>query len=134
MAPVPPPPDPENPVLRLTAREILEFIRDQSEIQRNFFDRLLRWFVTAVSIAVLIVGGIGTFLGIQNAQQVKKYSQDLRDDAQQQIRIAVEKELTEKKIQEQIGKAIQQKTEGQFQDAINKGVAVELDSGAFPLV
>ena len=123
----PPTPDPENLVLKLTAREILDFIEKQSKNERDFFDRLLKWFVAAVTIAVAIVGGIGAFLGIQNSQQVKKYSQDLRDDAQQQIRIAVQKELTEPKIQEQIAKALQQKTEDQLQAAINKGVAVELD-------
>jgi hypothetical protein len=121
-----PPPEPENPVLKLNAREILDFIEKQSKSERDFFDRLLKWFGGAVAAVI----AVAAFFGIQNACQVKKLSDDVRDAAKRELRGAVEKEITQSKIEEEVSKALQRKTEAQYQDAINKGVAAELDTPA----
>lgn len=121
-----PTPDPENPVLKLTAKEILDFIEKQSKSERDFFDRLLKWFSGAVAAVI----AVAAFFGIQNACQVKKLSDDIQDSAKRELHSAVEKEITQPKIEEEISKALQRKTEAQFQDAINKGVVVELDKPA----
>lgn len=116
--------DPENPVLKLDAKGLLDFIDSQNRKEREYFDRLLKWF--AAGIAVVI--GLFAVLGIQNWNQVRKISDAIREETQKQLIAAVSEELTKAKIQDQIGKVLQRTTDAQFQDAINKAVTEELNT------
>jgi hypothetical protein len=102
----PPPPDAENPVLKLTGKDLLDFVDAQSKREREYFDRLLTWCKWALVIAFGVAAAVATFLGVQSSEQVQKYVRGLREDAQAQIRIAVDKELTKEKVQEQISRAL----------------------------
>jgi Flp pilus assembly protein TadB len=102
--------DPENPVLKLDAKGLLDFVDSQNKKEREYFDRLLRWF--AAGIAVVIAGF--AVLGVQNWNQVRKISEDIRAETTKQLSAAVSDELTKAKIQDQIGKTLQRMTEDQF--------------------
>src|ERR1700730_9602816 len=116
--------NPENPVLKLDAKGLLDFIDTQNRKERDYFDRLLKWFGGGLVVIVAVLA----FFGYQNLSEVRKVSDQIREDARKQLNIAVSEELTKQKVQDQIGRALQQKTDLQFQDAINKAVAGELNT------
>ena len=83
--------DPENPVLKLDAKGVLDFIDTQSEKERKYFDRLLKWFAAGIAVVVAVFA----VLGIQNWNQVRKISEDIRAETKKQLSAAVNEELDE---------------------------------------
>jgi hypothetical protein len=108
----------------LDAKDLLSFIDAQSGKERAYFDRLLKWLVGMVGVIVAVFG----YFGYQNLQEVRRVGDQIREETKKQLSAAVSEELTKDKIQDEIAKALQSKTDVQFQDAINKAVAVELDT------
>jgi hypothetical protein len=116
--------DQENPTLKLDAKGLLDFIDAQNRKEREYFDRLLKWLAGVVAIVL----GVFAFFGYQDLSQVRKVGDEIREETKKQLSAAVKDELTKEKIQDQIGVALERKTEAQFQDAINKAVAGELNT------
>jgi hypothetical protein len=116
-------PDPENPVLRLDAKGLLDFVDAQNRKERDYFDRLLKWFAGGVAIVVAVFG----YFGYQNLSAVQKIGEQIREETKKQLTVAVAEELTKEKVQDQIENALRQKTDAQFQDAINGAVAEEMN-------
>ena len=100
--------DPESPVLKLDAKGLLDFIDLQNRKEREYFDRLLRWLAGGVAIIAAVLA----FLGYQNSSQVRKIGDEIREETKQQLIAAVGAELTKDKVQDQITKAQQLRTEG----------------------
>ncbi len=118
-----PDPDRDNPVLKLDGKALLDFIDTQNRKERDYFDRLLNWFGGFIAAIVAVF----VYFGYQNFSAVRKVSDQIRDDTKKQLIVAVSEELTKDKIQDQIERALQQKTDLQFQEAIDKTVAAELN-------
>jgi len=118
------PPDDGNPVLKLSAKELLEFVTKHTDADRTSFDRLLKWFGLAATGLI----AIATFFGYQSKREVDATAASIRQDARTQIQAEVAKETSEQNIQKYINAAIEKKTEAQFQDAIAKAVATQLET------
>jgi hypothetical protein len=118
------PSDDGNPVLKLNAKELLEFVSKHTEADRNSFDRLLKWFWGAAAALVGIAGILATFVGIQASHDAST----IREEAKAQIQAEVAKETNEQNIQKYISTAIEKRTEAQFQDAIAKAVTTQLET------
>jgi hypothetical protein len=56
------PPDPESPILKLDAKALLDFIDAQNRKEREYFDRLLKWFAGGVAIIVAVL----VYFGYEN--------------------------------------------------------------------
>lgn len=119
-----PTPASETPALKLDAKDLLSFIDAQSVKERAYFDRLLKWLLGMVATIVAVFG----YFGYQNLQEVQRVGTQIREETKRQLSAAVAEQLTREKIEDQIAKALQSKTDAEFQDAINKAVAVELDT------
>lgn len=118
------PPDNGNPVLKLDAQQLLEFVAKQTSADRASFDRLLKWF----GIAATGLIAIATYFGYQSKRDVEATAAAIREEAKTQIQAEVAKETNEQNIQKYINAAIEKKTEAQFQDAIAKAVAAQLET------
>jgi hypothetical protein len=121
--PMLPKPDDDNPVLRLDAKALLDFIAAQNQNERDYFDRLLKWFGGGILLVVAVIA----FFGFQNYSQVKQIRADIENETRVQLGAAVKAELTQQKVEGQIGKALQQMAAANLQTAINNAVAAELD-------
>jgi hypothetical protein len=117
----------EDPILKLNAQGVLDFIDSQSRRERDYFDRLLDRSVKVAAALVFLVAALFTFIGYQNWDAVRKVGEQVRSETRSQLSAAVSEELTNDKIEEQIRKVLEQKTDIEFQQTINKAIAAELD-------
>jgi predicted negative regulator of RcsB-dependent stress response len=91
MAPAPPP---APPLINLDGQALLDFIAAQNQKERDYFDRLLKWFGIGITVVLAVLGGLFTVFGYQNYTAVQKVSEDLRAETKTQLVKAVSEELT----------------------------------------
>jgi hypothetical protein len=119
----PPGPEPNKLALQLDAEKVLDFIRDQNKADREYFDKLLKWFGIGIGVTVAAIG----VFGIQNYNQIKQIRAEIIGEARNQLAAAVKAELSQQKMQEQINVALREITQSDFQTAMNNALAAELD-------
>jgi hypothetical protein len=79
-------------------------------------------------LAVTGLIAIATFFGYQSKRDVDATAASIREEAKTQIQTEVVKETNEQNIQRYINVAIEKNTEAQFQEAIAKAVASQLQT------
>lgn len=115
----PPPPSSE---ITFDAKGILEFVAKQAKDDRDYFDKLLKWFGIGIGV---IVAAFAVF-GISTYQQIKQIRKDVQDEAKLQLRSAINAELQKDKIDEAIQRMLKEKTQAEFKTAIDQAVLEEL--------
>ena len=116
-------PEPPDQALKLDAKNILDFVADQSRRDREYFDILLKRFTLLAGVFLAVF----FWFGFKNLQSV----QEVQEDAKRKMQAAVERELAADKIQEQISANLKKLTDTKLQGAIDRAVATELEKPEF---
>jgi hypothetical protein len=119
------PPDP--PVD--SVRQVIDFARAQADAEIANIERLFTRAKTMFGWVLLVASGVAVFFGFSTYQGLKSAVTSLVNDGmKRQVPQEIDNRLQKEKIETLIQEALNKKTESQFEGAIDKAVARELDT------